>query len=153
MLPRRHGSTATGTPLWQPDPASTQLAAQSEFFHGLSVYVRIRAVEVALETASPSDKHQQSTPRVEIVLVCAQMIRQFDDAPCEESYLDRRGSDIAGMSCKSLNQFGLVLRIDGQIAPREQITEGRSRRARSVLSLYDSATSPRTGTPGLLRGY
>src|SRR5712692_7739901 len=71
------------------------------------VAVNVCPIEVGEMPASLADKLEQATPRVVVVLVDTEMLRQLVDSPGQESNLDIRRAGVAVVRCVFRDDLGL----------------------------------------------
>ena len=79
------------------------LPAQSEPLDNFAVAFRVRLAQIFEMTPPLTDQFQQATPRMLVMLVCAQMIRKLNDPGGQQCNLNFGGPGIAFMTTKILD--------------------------------------------------
>ena len=76
------------------DPRGSVLPAETQFRDQRPVPLDVVALEVAQQPTALTDKHQETSTAVMILLVDLQVLREMVDAPREERYLHLRRASI-----------------------------------------------------------
>lgn len=72
-----------------------QLAAQTEALNEIMIAFDVAALEVVEQTTSLRNHLEQSAPRVVVLFVCSEMLREVVDALCEKRDLHLRRTRVA----------------------------------------------------------
>src|SRR5512145_1457910 len=103
------GPPESSRPRTDPCSVSPPSPADSEFLDDSAISLRVLVAQILQQAPSLADQHEQPPPRVMVLRVLLEVLREAVDALGEERDLDLRGPGITVVDAELLDQAALLL--------------------------------------------
>jgi len=128
-------------PLTLPSAALVDLFPQTEFFDGCKIGIAITFHEISQEPVSATDHGKQATPRMEILAMFTEMLRNLFDTPGEQRNLHLGRTNIALMPTKCFDCLAT-----GFLGCRHRRSSDKSVHLLAGNRQADTGPQPKTGS-------